>query len=180
MLTSSAPSKLADWSDDDTASLPTTSTRHDKLVYLSHMFTLAELRADPAALLDIKEDVREECAKLGHVTNCVLYDQEAEGIVSVRFANAQAAKECVKVMDGRHFGGLKVGAWVASGEERYRKSDGRGGGEGGGEGVEGQKGEGGEEKRLEAFGEWLESDGKMGEKRVDGEVEEALAIGSNT
>lgn len=38
------------------------------------MFTLAELDDDPTLLLDLKEDVREECETLGKVTNCTLYD----------------------------------------------------------------------------------------------------------
>lgn len=38
------------------------------------MFSLKELDADPTLLLDLKEDVREECSKLGEVTNVVLYD----------------------------------------------------------------------------------------------------------
>jgi hypothetical protein len=38
------------------------------------MFTLKELEEDPSLLLDLKEDVREECETLGEVTNVVLYD----------------------------------------------------------------------------------------------------------
>jgi hypothetical protein len=38
------------------------------------MFTLKELEEDPTLLLDLKEDVREECETLGEVTNVVLYD----------------------------------------------------------------------------------------------------------
>ena len=38
------------------------------------MFTLRELEEDPTLLLDLKEDVREECETLGEVTNVVLYD----------------------------------------------------------------------------------------------------------
>lgn len=48
-------------------------------------------------MLEIKEDIREECAKLGEVTNVVLYDNEPDGVASVRFANAQAAEACVQV-----------------------------------------------------------------------------------
>ena len=40
------------------------------------MFTLKELDEDPAAMLEIKEDIREECSKLGPVTNVILYDLE--------------------------------------------------------------------------------------------------------
>lgn len=38
------------------------------------MFTLQELADDPSLLLDLKEDVREECESLGTVTNVILYD----------------------------------------------------------------------------------------------------------
>ena len=41
---------------------------------LKHMFTLDELKDDPTLLIDLKEDVREECENLGVVTNVVLYD----------------------------------------------------------------------------------------------------------
>lgn len=48
-------------------------------------------------MLEIKEDIREECSKLGEVTNVVLFDKEKEGIASVRFSNAEAAAACVRV-----------------------------------------------------------------------------------
>lgn len=90
--------KLADWSDDEEPSaLTATSNRWDKVVVLKHMFTLEELQEDPAAILDIKEDIREECAKLGHVTNVVLFDKEADGVATVRFAESTAADACVRV-----------------------------------------------------------------------------------
>ena len=41
---------------------------------LKHMFTLKELAEDASLLLDLKDDVREECESLGEVTNVVLYD----------------------------------------------------------------------------------------------------------
>jgi HIV Tat-specific factor 1 len=52
---------------------------------------------DPAAILDIKEDIRDECSKLGEVTNVVLFDKEQEGVASVRFSTPEAAVACVKV-----------------------------------------------------------------------------------
>jgi hypothetical protein len=62
------------------------------------MHPLADiLQEDPAAILDIKEDIREECSKLGEVTNVVLYDKEQAGVVSVRFSDPEAARNCVKV-----------------------------------------------------------------------------------
>jgi HIV Tat-specific factor 1 len=123
--------KLADWDDDEPSSLPTgrpnvpdvkASSRWDKIVILSHMFTLQELEEDPAAILDIKEDIRDECSKLGEVTNVVLFDQEEDGIVSVKFATPEAAEACVKMMHGRAFDGRTVEAYFATGRERFRKS----------------------------------------------------------
>ncbi|EAQ93398.1 hypothetical protein CHGG_01633 [Chaetomium globosum CBS 148.51] len=126
--------KLADWSDDEHADGdPMTgapahtgsgSSKHDRLVILRHMFTLEELREDPTAMLDIKEDIREECAKLGPVTNVVLYDEEEEGIVSVRFRTREAAEACLRLMHGRAFAGRIVEAFFATGREKFRRSKG--------------------------------------------------------
>lgn len=131
--------KLADWDDDEPSSLPTgrpnipevkgASKRWDKVVILTHMFTLQELEEDPAALQDIEEDIREECEKLGDVTNVVLFDQEEEGIVSVKFSTPEAAEACVKLMHGRSFAGRTVEAYFATGKERFRKSKKSGGAE---------------------------------------------------
>lgn len=129
--------KLADWSDDESSPSttnpsqpppPPVNSKWDRVVILRHMFTLAELSADPTALLDIKEDIRDECAKLGAVTNVVLYDLEEEGIVSVRFHARESAEACVQVMHGRAFAGQIVEAFFATGRERFRKSKGEEGG----------------------------------------------------
>ncbi|KAK7427720.1 hypothetical protein QQZ08_005826 [Neonectria magnoliae] len=115
--------KLADWDDDLPYQAPVElPTKKDKVVILRHMFTLEELDEDPAALLEIKEDIRDECAKLGIVTNVVLFDQEPEGIVSVKFKDAESALACIKLMHGRNFDGRIVEAFLATGGEKFKKS----------------------------------------------------------
>jgi HIV Tat-specific factor 1 len=114
--------RLADWSDDEPMDAVEPSSKWGKLVILKHMFTLEELAEDPAAILDIKEDIRDECSKLGEVTNVVLFDLEADGVASVRFSTAEAARACVGVMDGRSFAGQKVEAYISDGKEQYKKS----------------------------------------------------------
>ncbi len=89
---------------------------------LKHMFTLKELDDDPRALLDIKDDVREECEKFGEVTNVTLYDKEEDGIVTLRFGNSVSAQACIKALDGRVFGGARVDASIADGGEKFKKS----------------------------------------------------------
>lgn len=116
--------KLADWSDDESAYVPPEQRtgKKDKMVILKHMFTMQELEEDPAVLLEIKEDIREECEKLGEVTNVVLYDLEPEGIVSVKFRRPESADACVQMMDGRSFGGQKVEAYIPTGRLKFNKS----------------------------------------------------------
>ncbi|KAL8741565.1 MAG: hypothetical protein Q9184_008372 [Pyrenodesmia sp. 2 TL-2023] len=153
--------KLADWDDDDPQAMQDTSSRWDKVVILKHMFTLKELEDDPAAILDIKEDIREECAKIAPVTNVVLFDKEPDGVASVRFSNAEGAKACVRVMDSRFFAGARVEAYIADGSEKFKKSSEKkvtlgdeDEDEDGGEAEEG--------KRLDQFGSWLEAGGEAG------------------
>lgn len=67
------------------------------------MFTLQELDEDATLLLDLKEDVREECETLGTVTNVTLYDKEERGIMTVRFKEELAAKACIAVSLARFF-----------------------------------------------------------------------------
>ncbi|KAG5645215.1 hypothetical protein DXG03_006733 [Asterophora parasitica] len=93
--------KLLEWNDEDgfgpavepdDKSESTTALENARVVVLKHMFTLQELAEDAALLLDLKEDVREECASLGDVTNVVLYDKEKDGIMTVKFRDPVSAK----------------------------------------------------------------------------------------
>jgi len=143
--------KLTDWDDDDPQALPDTSSRWDKVVILKHMFTLEELEEDPAAMLEIKEDIREECAKLGPVTNVVLFDKEKDGVASVRFSNAEAAAACVRLMNGRWFDERQLEAYISTGNERFKKSSDKHAGD-----DDEDEEEGG---RLDKFGSWLEQEG---------------------
>ncbi|MBW0519588.1 hypothetical protein O181_059303 [Austropuccinia psidii MF-1] len=140
--------KLEEWdSDDEKASAA--QTRFSKVVVLKHMFTLAELQEDPALLLDLKEDVREECELLGNVTNVTLYDLEPDGVMTVKFKEPIAAQACIVKMNNRFFAGRQVGAFLYDGNNRYRKS-----GHGSIENEEGTEAE--QKKRLEAFAKFLE------------------------
>ena len=134
-----------------------TNSRFEKTVILKHMFTLEELQEDPSAVLDIKDDIREECSKLGDVTNVVLYDKEPDGVVTVRFTDPGAAMQCVRVMDGRFFGGTRVEAYISDGREKFRKTnEKRAALEDMAErGIDAEDEE--EQRRLDEFGTWLES-----------------------
>ncbi len=69
--------KLEDWDEEDSFGFGNASTvpgKNSRVVVLKHMFTLKELEEDASLLLDLKEDVRDECSTLGEVTNVTLYD----------------------------------------------------------------------------------------------------------
>ena len=46
----------------------------NRVVVLKGMFTLSDLDKDPALLVELKEDVREEAETMGTVTSVTLYD----------------------------------------------------------------------------------------------------------
>lgn len=109
--------RLTDWdSDDEDAATIAAKAKYSRLVVLQGMFTLKELEEDATLLLDLKEDVRDECETLGEVTNVTLYDvrhfppcdgkvadrdslfqKEDEGILTVRFKEEAPAQACIAV-----------------------------------------------------------------------------------
>ena len=56
------------------ASMAAVKPAGGRIVVLAHVFTLDEVKEDASLLLDLKEDVRDECENIGKVTNVVLYD----------------------------------------------------------------------------------------------------------
>ena len=66
--------KLQDWDSSDEETSESISKKFKGVIVLEGMFTLKELEEDATLLLDLKEDVREECETLGIVTNVTLYD----------------------------------------------------------------------------------------------------------
>ncbi|EMD37555.1 hypothetical protein CERSUDRAFT_73425 [Gelatoporia subvermispora B] len=150
--------KLGEWDDEDGFGPSITEedkrqqeARNSRVVVLKHMFTLKELEEDPSLLLDLKEDVREECETLGDVTNVVLYDQEPDGVMTVKFRDPLSAQACIIKMHGRFFAGRQIQASLYTGKQRFKRS-------GQGEELEGG-GEENEKKRLDDFAHWLMTEG---------------------
>ena len=63
--------------------------------------------------------------------------------MSVKFEDEEDALKAVKVFEGRYFAGRRVKAFIATGEEKFKKRS------------KGMSDD--EEERLEKFGSWLES-----------------------
>ena len=48
--------------------------KHESVVVLKRLFTPTEFDTDPALLLEYQRDMREECAKFGHVKRVIIFD----------------------------------------------------------------------------------------------------------
>ena len=90
---------MEEWVDEDNFGPAITeedthisANKNSRVVVLKHMFTPKELEEDPTLLLDLKEDVREECETLGEVTNVVLYDVRDNASLST-FSSQQLPTE---------------------------------------------------------------------------------------
>ncbi|KAG9316468.1 hypothetical protein JVU11DRAFT_2504 [Chiua virens] len=134
--------------EEDDMKLP---NRNSRVVVLKHMFSLKELDEDASLLLDLKEDVRDECLTLGEVTNVVLYDKEPEGIMTIKFRDPLSAQACILKMNGRFFAGRRIEASLYVGKQHFKRS-------GVGDDIEGDSDEA-EKKRLDNFATWLMTEG---------------------
>lgn len=48
-------------------------------------------------MIDISMEIRVECEKFGEVTKVTLWDEEPEGVVTVRFKDPEDAIACMEV-----------------------------------------------------------------------------------
>ncbi|CAG8547349.1 4288_t:CDS:10 [Acaulospora morrowiae] len=136
--------KKLDWFETETGKK---AERYNKIVILKHMFTLEELENDVSLILDLKQEIREECEKLGEVTNVILYDKEPDGVVSVKFKEQLSAEACVLKMNGRFFAGRRIEAEIFDGKQKYQKT-----------GAKSNETEEEELVRLEKYAKWLEQE----------------------
>ena len=83
---------------------------HKVTVILKQMFQPEEIRNGIVTKEELKEDVENECAKLGEVDRVVVYGENAEGVISVRFRHEEAADVCIQRMDGRFFSKRRITA----------------------------------------------------------------------
>ena len=117
------------------------ASKFERIVVFKNMFKPEEIEADPGLILDLKEDLRSECEKLGEVTNVAVFDKHPDGICSVKFRSPEAAHACIELMNGRFFAGRKLEVFTYDGKTRYDQVN--------TEDID-------DETRLKRYGDWLE------------------------
>ena len=76
-----------------------------------------------------------------------VFSQNSAGIVIIKFKTSFAAQECIRVMDGRYFGGCKLKCHYWDGVTNYSLSNDK---------QSSDNEELKEKLRLDEFGDWLE------------------------
>ncbi|KAG0480591.1 hypothetical protein HPP92_011449 [Vanilla planifolia] len=97
--------KILGWGGRDDAKVLIPAT-----VVLRNMFVPAELRDDENLHLELEQDVKEECLKLGPVDSIKVCENHPQGVVLVKFKDRNNALRCIEMMNGRWFGGRQIHA----------------------------------------------------------------------
>jgi len=112
-----------------------------KIVVLKYMFTLDEVKEAENFYEDLKAEVGLEIeAKCGKIEKITIFENNADGVIAIRFDKSTSAEKCIQLMNGRWFAARQIECSYFDGVTDYRvKEDERE-----------------MEKRLKEFGEWLE------------------------
>eukprot|EP00051_Salpingoeca_urceolata_P021435 m.336499 g.336499 ORF g.336499 m.336499 type:complete len:407 (-) comp19797_c0_seq1:1766-2986(-) len=73
------------------------------VVVVKNVFDPAQFDEDPCLLNDIRSDFQEEGARFGTVKKVLIFDRHPEGVLSIRYDNAESAEACRKAFDKRFF-----------------------------------------------------------------------------
>ncbi|CAN6471854.1 unnamed protein product [Victoria cruziana] len=90
-------------------------------VILRHMFAPSELREDPNMLMELEEDVAEECSKLGPIDSVKVCENHPQGVALVKFKDRKDVLKCIQLMNGRWFGGRQIHASEDDGSVNHAK-----------------------------------------------------------
>ncbi|KAL9641482.1 hypothetical protein ABK040_013407 [Willaertia magna] len=93
---------------------------NERVVILKRMFKPEDFSTDPLFADDLKEEIKEECNKVGHVEKVKVYSENPEGVVEIRFKSPLHAKDCVKLFNGRWFDGQRISAYIWDGKESFK------------------------------------------------------------
>ena len=134
------------WNEDDDTGF--NKSKALKIVVLEGLFEPKQFLADAGFEEELQNDLASECEKCGEIDKITLFSKHPKGIVIVKFKTAFAAQECVRLMDGRFFGGKVLKSYYWDGTTNYSLA-----------GMPDQSAEQEVEKqRLDEFGNWLEQE----------------------
>ena len=142
----SAIKQALTWNEDDDIGVSKSSAL--RIIVLQGLFHPQDFKENSNFSDELEEDIAMECSKCGNIEKITVFSSNPRGVVIVKFSTSFAAQECIKLMNGRYFGGKKILCFFWDGVTNYSvvvKSDQQ-------EDEEDKQ----EEHRLDEFGDWLE------------------------
>uniref|UniRef100_A0A8D8ZS66 17S U2 SnRNP complex component HTATSF1 n=1 Tax=Cacopsylla melanoneura TaxID=428564 RepID=A0A8D8ZS66_9HEMI len=112
-----AQEKLFDWRPDK---MRGERSKNETVIVIKNLFDPAQFDKEVTLILEYQQDLREECAKCGHVKKVVLHDKHPEGVAQVFFKEAEAADACKELLNERWFGQRRITAETWDGKTRYK------------------------------------------------------------
>jgi len=142
----SAIKQALTWNEDDDIGVSKSSAL--RIIVLQGLFHPQDFNENSNFSDELEEDIAMECSKCGNIEKITVFSSNPRGVVIVKFTTSFAAQECIKLMNGRYFGGKKILCFFWDGVTNYSvvvKSD-----------QQEDEEEKQEEHRLDEFGDWLE------------------------
>ena len=103
-----------------------------RYVRVAHMFdpAAAAAAADGYFYDDVEDALADEASRFGHVRRCFAVRGSADGLVVVKFSDADGAAKCAAALHGRWFAGKQLMAAMVDEAEAQRLMGSGGGGDG--------------------------------------------------
>lgn len=108
--------KLFDWRPEKSNVAP---SKFERVVVVKNLFEPKMFDTDVELILEIQEDLREECGKLGTVKKVVIHDRHPEGVAQVFMSSAEEAKSVIDLLENRWFMKRKLSATIWDGRTKY-------------------------------------------------------------
>ena len=139
-----AEAQARSWNEDDDSGAARKASL--RIVVLENMFTPADCAADGFGEALERELVAELEAKVALPEKVTLFSRSERGVVVVKFRTGYAAEDCIKLMDGRYFGGARMRCYYWDGVTNFDA------GAGAGDDAADEE----EDARHTDFGDWLD------------------------
>ncbi|XP_046544376.1 HIV Tat-specific factor 1-like [Haliotis rubra] len=107
--------KLFDWTPQQEEG----RLKCEKTVILKNMFDPKEFEENPMVINELRDDVRTEVAKFGEVKKVTVYDRNTDGVITVRYKEAEEADKCIAGLNGRWFAQQRIIASAWDGVTKY-------------------------------------------------------------
>ncbi|XP_071112882.1 17S U2 SnRNP complex component HTATSF1-like [Haliotis cracherodii] len=107
--------KLFDWRPEKEEA----RLKCEKTVILKNMFDPKEFEENPMVINELRDDVRLEAAKFGEVKKVTVFDRNSDGVISVKYKEAEEADKCIAGLNGRWFAQQRIIASAWDGVTKY-------------------------------------------------------------